>query len=97
MTDRGEFRLRVTILGRVQGVGFRAFVLQHAANLGLKGWVRNTYVGNVEVLAEGPRPDLEKLLSILEAGPRSSRIIEVKRQWESATGEFDHFAIQRTD
>lgn len=96
MTDRGEFRLRVTILGRVQGVGFRAYVLQHAANLGLKGWVRNTYVGNVEVLAEGPRPDLEKLLIILETGPRSSRIIEVKRQWESATGEFDHFAIQRT-
>lgn len=96
MTDRDEFRLRVTILGRVQGVGFRAFVLEHAGNLGVKGWVRNTYVGTVEVLAEGPRPDLEKLLEILEAGPRSSRIIEVKRQWESATGEFDHFAIQQT-
>lgn len=96
MTDRDEFRLRVTILGRVQGVGFRAFVLEHAANLGLKGWVRNTYVGTVEVLAEGSRSDLERLLAILEAGPRSSRIIEVKHQWESATGEFDHFAIQRT-
>lgn len=96
MSVREEFQLRATILGHVQGVGFRAYVLQHAANLGLKGWVRNTYRGDVEVLAEGPRLALEKLLELLESGPRSSHIIEVKRQWDSASGQFDRFEIQRT-
>jgi len=96
MSDRDEFQLRATVQGRVQGVGFRAYVLQHAANLGLKGWVRNTYMGDVEILAEGTRPALEKLLELLESGPRSSHVIEVKRQWDSASGQFDRFEIQRT-
>lgn len=96
MDEMTEYRLRATVLGLVQGVGFRAFVLQNAANLGLKGWVRNTYTGDVEVLAEGPHQALEKLLETLESGPRSARVIQVKHQWETPTGEFDHFAIVRT-
>lgn len=93
MTDTADMRLRMTIHGRVQGVGFRAFVLQNAANLGVSGWVRNTYRGDVEVVAEGPRPTLERLFQVLEAGPRSAHVTSVDTQWEPATGEFDGFRI----
>jgi len=91
-----EQRLHATIQGHVQGVGFRVFVQQYAANLKLTGWVRNTYLGEVEVLAEGPKPELERLLMLLEAGPRSSHVIQVNREWSDASGEFDRFAIERS-
>lgn len=94
MSTSDEMRLRAVIHGRVQGVGFRAFVLQHAANLGVSGWVRNTYRGDVEVVAEGRREILERLLKILESGPRSSYITAVDSQWEPAAGEFDGFDIR---
>lgn len=89
-------RLHATVQGHVQGVGFRVFVQQYAANLKLTGWVRNTYLGEVEVLAEGPKPELESLLMLLEAGPRSSHVINVNREWSESSGEFERFAIERT-
>lgn len=89
-------RLHATIQGHVQGVGFRVFVQQYAANLNLSGWVRNTYLGEVEVLAEGAQPALEQLLMLLETGPRSAHVLHVNREWSVASGEFDRFAIERT-
>ena len=96
MNAERDMRLHATIQGHVQGVGFRVFVQQYAANLKLIGWVRNTYRGDVEVLAEGSRAALEKLLQLLEAGPRSSHVIQVDREWSDASGEFHQFAIERT-
>ncbi|MHB0987811.1 MAG: acylphosphatase [Bellilinea sp.] len=96
MNAERNMRLHATIQGHVQGVGFRVFVQQYAANLNLTGWVRNTYRGDVEVLAEGSRAVLEKLLQLLEAGPRSSHVIQVNREWSDASGEFYQFAIERT-
>jgi acylphosphatase len=91
-----DLRLHAIIQGHVQGVGFRVYVQQYAANLKLTGWVRNTYRGDVEVLAEGPRPALEKLLQLLEAGPHSSHVLQVIRNWSDASGEFHQFSIERT-
>ncbi len=56
----GEYqqRLRVRINGRVQGVGFRHFVMTRARELELNGWVRNARDGAVVVEAEGRREDL---------------------------------------
>jgi len=96
MSVEGNVRLSARVMGRVQGVGFRAFVVQHAGNLGLVGWVRNTYDGDVELTAEGPRESVEKLLTLVEDGPRSAYVIQVQRTWEPATGEFDRFEIGRT-
>ncbi|TMD54260.1 MAG: acylphosphatase, partial [Chloroflexi bacterium] len=61
--------LHAYVHGRVQGVGFRYFVAQKAQSLGLRGYVRNEYDGSVEVLAQGPRPALEHLLTYLRRGP----------------------------
>ena len=62
------------IKGRVQGVGFRWYVHREAAALGLKGWVRNTEDGHVEVVAAGDPSALAELQSALQKGSRGSRV-----------------------
>jgi acylphosphatase len=62
------------VKGRVQGVGFRWFVLREAAEIGLRGWVRNTEDGHVEVLAAGEPEQLKDLLAALGRGSRGSRV-----------------------
>ncbi len=58
-------QLRAKVRGLVQGVGFRYFVIEEGLRLGLRGYVRNTSRGDVEVVAQGPRPALERLLALL--------------------------------
>ena len=70
LIERRRYRVR----GRVQGVGFRAFVWRQVQRLELSGWVRNRLDGTVEVLADGTSADHEKLLGILEKGPSLSRV-----------------------
>ena len=89
-------RLHAIIDGTVQGVGFRAFVYDQAQSLKLKGWVRNTYNGFVEVTAEGPRPALDQLLNKLRTGPRMAYISDVQTEWSAATDEFSSFSVVRT-
>jgi len=62
------------VKGRVQGVGFRWFVHREAAALELKGWVRNTEEGHVEVVASGNPESLAELAHALRRGSRGSRV-----------------------
>jgi acylphosphatase len=62
------------VKGRVQGVGFRWFVHREASPLGLKGWVRNTEDGHVEVVAAGEPDQLADLEEVLRKGSRGSRV-----------------------
>ncbi len=66
--------LHFLIRGRVQGVGFRWFVHREAAELGLRGSVRNTDSGEVEVIAAGDPEDLAELRTELHKGSRGSRV-----------------------
>lgn len=66
-----------TVRGRVQGVGFRFFVMREASDLGLRGTVRNLSDGSVEVVAGGSVEQLEELKSRLRAGPENSNVVEV--------------------
>lgn len=88
-------RLNAVILGRVQGVGFRAFVWRQAAQLGLTGFARNRYFPRrcVEVVAEGPEADLQQLLALVRQGPPAARVEQVEIDWQPATGEFPDFSV----
>ena len=92
-SDRSLQRLHARIEGRVQGVGFRYFVLKEAQTLGLTGWVANRIDGQVEVVAEGEHEALEKLLAVLHEGPRGALVMDVHYEWGDASGEFDHFGV----
>jgi acylphosphatase len=61
-------RLTAWVLGRVQGVGFRWWTRSRALELGLTGYVANQTDGRVLVVAQGPRPDCERLLALLRGG-----------------------------
>jgi acylphosphatase len=90
-------RAHVWVKGRVQGVGFRAHVEYMARQIGrLAGWVRNVRDDTVEAIAEGARPNVERLIQAMKDGPRGSRVDESKVEWEEPTGEFDHFGVKRS-
>ncbi len=69
---------RYLVRGRVQGVGFRWFVEHEAHTLGVYGWVRNTFDGDVEVLATGTREQLSNVKRKLQQGPRAARVDDVE-------------------
>ena len=95
MSETELSALRALVRGRVQGVGFRFFVLDQAAALGLSGYARNLSNGEtVEVVAEGPMPSLEALLTQLRRGPPLARVDRVDVSWAAPTGEYKGFAVR---
>jgi acylphosphatase len=88
-------RLHAVVEGAVQGVGFRYFVLECARAIGVTGFARNRIDGSVEVVAEGSREGLERLLAQLREGPRQAEVTNVETRWERPTGEFNAFAVRR--
>ena len=87
--------IKVTMYGRVQGVFFRAFTSERATGLGLTGYVRNLPGGNaVEVVADGEREKLEKLLDYLKAGPPGAWVKKLSTEWGEYTGSFPRFSVK---
>lgn len=92
--DTVQSSLRAVIHGRVQGVNFRQFVYTRARFLRLTGYIGNLDDGrSVEVVAEGPRGDLEQLLEYLREGPRSARVEDVYVEWGEATNRWTDFGV----
>jgi acylphosphatase len=87
-------RLEASARGRVQGVGFRYFILRRGMELGLTGWVANESDGSVRCVAEGPRGGLEALLAAMERGPAGALVERVSATWTGATGTLRDFGIR---
>ena len=82
---------RYVVKGRVQGVGFRAFVEHVADSLGIRGWARNSDDGNVEVYAVGTLEQLSEFSGYLWKGPRMS---DVRHVDETEAAVEDHIDFQ---
>jgi acylphosphatase len=82
MTERVTIRVRIT--GRVQGVWYRGWTVDHARRLGLSGWVRNRRDGSVEAVFSGPEPALRAMVELCRQGPPAALVREVAEQIETA-------------
>lgn len=83
----------IIVTGLVQGVGFRWFVEREARKLGLTGYVRNLYTGEVEVVVEGNREMIEELIDVLRVGNRASRVVDVRVTWQKFENKYHDFRI----
>jgi acylphosphatase len=87
-------RLEATVRGRVQGVGFRYFVVRLAMELGVVGWVANAPDGSVVLVAEGPADVLDELEAGLRAGPTGAVVEAVDAVRMAGTGRLERFRIR---
>lgn len=86
-------RVHVYIYGDVVDVGFRAWIKRQAEALGLTGWVRNASGETVEVLFEGPKEKVEKMVELCRKGPEVSWVERIDVKKEKATNELMSFDI----
>jgi len=86
--------VQAIVCGRVQGVFFRSFVEDHAQYLNLKGYVRNLPSGDVEVVVEGERERVEKLIGYLKAGPPAARVKRVVTKGSEYSGKYTRFSVR---
>jgi acylphosphatase len=87
-------RLHLILGGRVHGVFFRYACVDEAQKLGLTGWVRNLASGEVEIVAEGGRRNLELLLAWARVGPPRARVTAVHEEWSEFANEFSGFRVR---
>lgn len=86
--------IHVVVSGKVQGVWYRASTQQKATELGVKGWVRNLSNGQVELVAEGTKIQLEALVYWCHEGPPYATVTEVNTETISPTG-YQKFEIRQ--
>jgi acylphosphatase len=79
------------IEGRVQGVGYRAWMVREASRLGLSGWVRNRADGSVEAVVVGPEPAVQALLTACRRGPALARVDHIEESFAEDLPEGSGF------
>lgn len=84
----------IHITGRVQGVGFRYFVLQKAKEFGITGWVKNTTDGGVIVVAQGEESVLDTFIDFLQIGPTRARVDRISKYKMDLLSVFDIFSVK---
>ena len=82
------------IYGDVIGVGFRAWTLSNARELGLTGWVKNAGRNLVEVIFEGLEDKIKKMIELCHKGPEVAWVEKIEESWEEAKNEFETFEIR---
>jgi acylphosphatase len=85
--------VKITVSGKVQGVGFRYFIAKIARDLDLKGYAKNLFNGDVEITAEGRHEFLEALIKKAKEGPENSRVKTCKVEWLDFNKKYDKFEI----
>ncbi len=86
-----KVRLEAKVFGIVQGVGFRYFVRKNALALEVSGYIENMPDGSVEVVAEGEKKNLDKLLEVLSRGNSYSAVEKIDYSFKEAHNDFVDF------
>jgi acylphosphatase len=89
-----EVRAEIVVNGLVQGVGYRYFVIREAKGLGLKGYTKNLYTGEVLVVVEGERAIVEEMIKKLRIGPSHASVKSCKVVWQESKNEFTDFEVR---
>jgi acylphosphatase len=89
-----KVRAHIHVSGRVQGVFFRARIMERAVRLDVAGWVRNLPDGEVEAVFEGEERSVEALLEFCRQGPSRAVITRFNLNWEPFVGEFKDFKVR---
>ncbi len=89
-----EKRAEIIANGLVQGVGFRYFIIKNAESLGLNGYTKNLYSGEVLTVVEGSRAKIEELFKRIKVGPSHASVKNCKVNWGESKNEFTHFEIR---
>jgi len=90
-----DARARILISGLVQGVFFRRGIADLARQLSVTGWVRNLPDGSVEMVCEGDKDKLGKVIQFCRVGPSGARVRNVDVDWVDFKGDFRDFRITR--
>ncbi len=83
----------IIVKGLVQGVGFRYFVMNRANRLGLTGFVKNLYNGDVEILVQGDRSLVNEMINEVRIGPRLADVQDIKVEWKKIEKIYTRFDI----
>lgn len=86
--------LKALVQGKVQGVYYRAFTARAAKSLDIKGFVRNTDSGDVELEVEGERANIEKLIKQLNSGPPGAIVKKIDTVWAPYRGLYSSFDVR---
>lgn len=89
-------RLHAIVSGRVQGVFFRVSTRDQAQQFILTGWVKNRLDGKVEVICEGPKRNLDRMLEWLHNGPSFAQVTNVDYSYSEKEEGFSDFKISYT-
>jgi len=83
------------VVGKVQGVWFRAWTRDLANEMGVTGWVRNTTEDNVEAVGQGDTELLNAFLERLHEGPPLARVTRIDSSWHDVKTQFSRFEVRR--
>lgn len=89
-----EVAKRFLVSGRVQGVFYRAFTVDNALDLDIKGMVKNLYDGRVEIFAQGSPEKIEEFKAMLEEGPPAAIVTSVDEFEEKPQKDVTKFIIK---
>lgn len=86
-------RAEILVNGLVQGVGYRYFVFKNAKSLGLKGYTKNLFSGEVLTVVEGEKSLIEEFYNRLRIGPQYADVRDANIKWSEVKNEFNNFEI----
>jgi len=92
--DKQLVRVHILISGFVQGVCFRAEAKYNAQKFNIKGWIKNRPDGKVEILLEGKKENVDKIIDWCRIGPSGAVVSDVSIEWQKYLGEFEDFSVR---